>query len=192
MSAFVVSAAICASVGAACGLVWGGIGGRIAMRVVFLTSSENVRGLTSDDGFEIGTISGATVFLLIFTTILGGIAGLGVGIVRMVTSGPTWALAIGMGVATATSVGAAIVHTDGVDFRFLDPLWLTIGLFVLLPGLWGASVVVATEGLLRSERMTGLPVHIHRRYRGAIGWIVLTGVTFIGARDLISDVAALS
>ena len=137
-------------VGAAAGLVWGGIGGRIAMRVVFLTSNEHVRGVTSDDGFEIGTFSGATMFLLIVTTILGGMAGFGVGIIRMVTSGPTWAVAIGISLAAASFGGASIVHTDGVDFRLLDPLWLTVGLFVLIPGLWGATVVVVTERLLRS------------------------------------------
>ncbi len=49
--------------GMAAGLVWGGIGGRIAMRILFLTSDDRVRGLTSDDGFEIGTFSAATVFL---------------------------------------------------------------------------------------------------------------------------------
>ena len=151
LAAFGASAGIAGAVGAAAGLVWGGIGGRIAMRVVFLTSNEHVRGLTSDDGFEIGTFSGATIFLLIVTTILGAIAGFGVGIIRMVTSGPTWAVAIGTSLATASFVGASIVHTDGVDFRFLDPLWLTVGLFVLIPGLWGATVVVVTERLLRSH-----------------------------------------
>lgn len=191
-AAFAASAGIAALAGAFSGLVWGGIGGRIAMRIVFLTSSERVRGLTSDDGFEIGTISGATVFLLIFTTILGGIAGLGVGIIRMVTFGPTWAVAVGTGLATGTFVGASIVHTDGVDFRFLDPLWLTIGLFVLIPGLWGASVVLVTERLVRSNHLTGLPAHIHRRHWGAVGWILLTGITIIGSRDLITDITRLT
>jgi hypothetical protein len=190
-AAFAASAAITAVAGAACGLVWGGIGGRVAMRVVFLTSSEHVRGLTSDDGFEIGTISGATVFLLIFTTILGGIAGLGVGILRMVTSGPMWAVALGTGVATAAFAGAAIVHTDGVDFRFLDPLSLTVGLFVLIPGLWGASVIVVAEQLLRSKRLTGLPVHVRHRYWGAAGWVLLTGITIIGTRGLVADITTL-
>ena len=140
-----------AAAGAAAGLVWGGFGGRIAMRVVFLTSNERVRGVMSDDGFEIGTISGASMFLLIFAAILGGMAGFGVGIIRMVTAGPTWAVAIGTSLAAASFAGAGIVHTDGVDFRLLDPLWLTVGLFVLIPGLWGATVVVVTERLLRSH-----------------------------------------
>ena len=177
--------------GAAAGLVWGGIGGRIAMRVVFLTSNEHVRGLTSDDGFEIGTFSGATMFLLIVTTILGGMAGFGVGIIRMVTSGPTWAVAIGISLAAASFGGASIVHTDGVDFRLLDPLWLTVGLFVLIPGLWGATVVVVTERLLR-RYTTGLPLLVHRRYWGATGWILLVGVTTFGIRGLVADIATLT
>jgi hypothetical protein len=192
LAAFATSAGIAGAAGAAAGLVWGGIGGRIAMRVVFLTSNEHVRSLTSDDGFEIGTFSAETISLLIVTTIFGGIAGLGVGIIRMVTSGPTWAVAIGTSLATASFVGANIVHTDGVDFRLLDPLWLTVGLFVLIPGLWGATVIVVTERLLRSHATTGLPLLVHRRYRGATGWILLASITTIGIRDLVADIATLA
>src|SRR5688572_26216033 len=104
---------------------------------------------------------------LIVTTIVGGFAGFGVEILRMVTSGPTWAVAIGTSLATATFVGASIVDPNGVDFRILDPLWLTVGLFVLIPGLWGAAVVVVTERLLRSDYSKGLPPLVHRRYWGA-------------------------
>jgi hypothetical protein len=192
IAAFAESAGIAGAVGAVAGLVWGGIGGRIAMRVVFLTSNERLRGVTSDDGFEIGTISGATMFLLIVTTIFGAIAGLGVGIIRMVTSGPTWAVAIGTSLATAAFAGASIVHTDGVDFRYLDPLWLTVGLFVLIPGLWGATVVVVTERLLRSDHLKDLPPLVHRRYWGATGWMLLVGITTIGIRDLLADIATLT
>jgi hypothetical protein len=190
LAAFGASGGIAGAAGAAAGLVWGGIGGRIAMRVVFLTSNEYVRGVRSDDGFEIGTFSGATIFLLILTTIFGGVAGLGVGIIRMVTSGPTWAVAIGTSLATAAFVGAIIVHTDGVDFTLLDPLWLTIGLFVLIPGLWGLTVVVVTERLL-AHYLTSLPLLVHRRYWGATGWILLVGITTIGIQNLVTDIATL-
>ena len=162
------------------------------MRVVFLTSNEHVRGLTSDDGFEIGSVSGASMFLLVVTTILGGIAGFGVGILRMITSGPTWVVTIGTSLATAAFVGAIIVHTDGVDFRLLDPLWLTAGLFVLIPGLWGATVVLVTERLLRSNHITGLPPLVHHRYWGGTGWIFLVGATTIGIRNLVADIATLT
>lgn len=190
-AAFAASVGITAITGAAAGLAWGGIGGRIAMRIVFLTSSEHVRGVTSDDGFEIGTFSGATIFLLIFTTILGAIAGLFVGLLRMITAGPTWAVAIGASLATAVSVGASIVHSDGVDFRFLKPLWLTIGLFVLIPGLWCATVIVVTDRAMRSGHLTGLPTKVHRRYWGATGWLILAALMVFGARDLVGDVSTL-
>ena len=190
VAAFAASGVIAGVAGAVAGLVWGGIGGRIAMRVVVLTSNDRVRGVTSDDGFEIGTISTATMFLLVFAAIVGGIAGFGVGLIRMVTSGPIWAVAIGVALAAAAFAGAGIVHTDGVDFRLLGPLWLTVGLFVLIPGLWGATVVVATERLLRSN-IEGLPRRVHRRYCGALGWLLLVGITTIGIRGLIADIAAL-
>jgi hypothetical protein len=192
IDAFCASGVIAGAAGAAAGLVWGGIGGRIAMRVVFLTSDERVRGLESSDGFEIGKFSNATMFLLIAMTIVGGFAGFGVGIIRMVTSGPTWAVAIGTSLATAMFMGAIIVNPDSVDFRILDPLVLTVGLFVLIPGLWGATVVVVTERLLRSDHSRGFPPLVHRRYWGATGWILLVGITTIGMRDLLADIATLT
>lgn len=107
LAAFAASGVIA---GAVAGLVWGGFGGRIAMRVVFLTSNDGARGLTSDDGFEIGTISSATMFLVAFSVIFGGIAGFAVGIIRMITAGPTWAVAIGTSLAAAAYAGAGIAH----------------------------------------------------------------------------------
>ena len=83
------------------------------------------------------------------------------------------------------------MHTDGVDFRLLDPLWLTVGLFVLIPALWGATVVVVTERLLR-RYTTDLPLLVHRRYWGATGWMLLVGITAIGIRGLIADIATLT
>jgi hypothetical protein len=192
IEAFCASGVIAGAAGAAAGLLWGGIGGRIAMRIVFLTSDERVRGLESDDGFEIGTFSNATIFLLILTAIFGGFAGFVVGIIRMITSGPTWAVATGTSLATASFVGANIVHSDGIDFRVLEPLSLTVGLFVLIPGLWGATVVIGTERLLRSHQLESLPPPVHRRYWGATGWILLAGITTIGIRDLLADIATLT
>jgi hypothetical protein len=84
------------------------------------------------------------------------------------------------------------VHTDGVDFRVLDPLWLTVGLFVLIPGLWGATVVLGTERLLRSDNLTGLPLLVHRRYWGATGWIILVTITTIGIQGLVADISTLT
>jgi hypothetical protein len=190
LAAFAASGVVAAAVGAGAGLVWGGIGGRIAMRVIFLTSDNSVGGLTSDDGFEIGTLSTSTMVLVIICTLLGGMAGFGVGVIRMITSGPTWAVAVGLSLASAAFAGARIVHTDGVDFRVLDPLWLTVGLFVLIPGLWGATSVLLTERVLRAD-IDGLPTRVHRRYWGATGWVLLVGITTIWTRNLLTDISTL-
>jgi len=48
-------------------------------------------------------------------------------------------------------VGAALVHTDGVDFRLLGPPWLTIGLFVAIPGVYAALLTVLAERLLEES-----------------------------------------
>ena len=57
------------------GAVVGGIGGRLAMFVLRLTSDPSLHGAETDDGFIMGQISGATLFLLIVTSVLGVLAG---------------------------------------------------------------------------------------------------------------------
>jgi len=186
------SIAVSGAAGAGAGLVWGGIGGRLAMRLVFLTSSESVRGVTSDDGFEIGAITTATVGFVVAMTVLGGIAGLAFGPVRMLLRGPTGVVAAGVGTAVALGVGALVVHADGVDFVFLGPMWLTVGLFVLLPGLWGASVVVATDWLLAPGRLIDERVPRGRwRWPSLLAWLALGAIAVRGGFDLVGDVREL-
>ena len=177
--------------GATAGLLWGGIGGRIAMRVVFLTSSDSVRGITSDDGFEVGVFSGQTVVLLVFAMILGALAGVPIGLIRPFLSTSSLATAAGLGVATGLAAGGSIVHTGGVDFRFLDPLWLTVGFFVVLPGAWAATVVIAIDRL--AARLS--PVHTSPPpWRGMVvaAWLAVGVVAALGAIDLLGDMHELT
>lgn len=190
--ATLLSFAVSGAAGLVAGLVWGGIGGRLAMRLVFLTSSPSVRGVTSDDGFEIGTFTPATAGFVVAMAGLGLVAGAAYGPVRMLLPGSTAAVATGVGVAAALGVGAVVVHTGGVDFVFLDPLWLTVGLFVLLPGLWGASVAVATDWLLAPGRLIDHPrPRGHRRWPGILAWLALGAIAIRGGIDLVADVEEL-
>jgi hypothetical protein len=179
INAVLTSAGVGSMAGMVAGFVWGGIGGRIAMRVLFLTSSDSVGGLTSDDGFEIGRISGDTIFLLIFTAMLGAMAGLLYGLLRMLLRGPRWSIAIAVGVTAAAGAGGGlIVNAHGIDFRVLDPLWLAVGLFLLIPGAWGVTVVLLTERLLQPGAVfKTLPSQIDKRYWGiagsGVGWFIL-------------------
>lgn len=192
LDSIVASAVAGGGAGVVAGVAWGGIGGRIAMRVVMLTSSTSVRGVTSDDGFEIGVLSGATVFLVVFGAVLGGLAGVCVGLLRTALVGSTVVVASGIGVAVGLGAGGAIVHTGGVDFRFLEPLWLTVGLFVVLPGAWGASVVALTAWLLVPGRvLQQTPWRNTNRGAGAVAWLVLGVIAVLGGWDLMSDVRHL-
>src|SRR4029078_5656824 len=64
-------------IGAISGAVIGGLGGRLAMRILLLTSDDSVEGLTSDYGFEIGRVTlSDTLGLVIVTAFIGVIAAL--------------------------------------------------------------------------------------------------------------------
>jgi hypothetical protein len=164
--------------GAVAGLLWGGIGGRIAMRLVLLTSDPGVAGLQSDDDFTIGVISSSTVFLLMATTLIGAILGPAAAVLRSALRTGTRTAAIGFGIAAGAFVGGLIVHADGIDFRLLDPLALTVGLFVILPAAAAMTGVVLVDRFLRPSSLLS---HLPRRLvqgvavLGAIPLVVFTG-----------------
>jgi len=131
----------------------------------------------------------------------------------MLLRGPTWLVAMAVGVAVGSGVGALIVQ-PGVDFELLEPLWLTIGLFVLLPGAWGVTVVLLTERLLRNATVPATPPsQVPTRHRGTLStvvgslllpqfpmrrwgtsagaatWLLLAAITVAGVIDLTRDVA---
>ncbi len=62
--------------GLATGALIGGIGGRLAMFVLRVTSDPSLHGLKTDDGFTIGRFSGETLFLVLVTAALGVLGGL--------------------------------------------------------------------------------------------------------------------
>lgn len=129
-----------------CGLVIGGAGGRLAMFLLRLTTGDSVTGVESDDGFTIGAFTSDTMFLLAATAFLGAF----VGIVYSLLRG--WLPERFRGAATggflALAGGAAVIRPDGVDFTLLKPLPLAIAMFVLLPGLYGASMSAVVERIL--------------------------------------------
>ncbi len=144
--------------GAIAGFLWGGVGGRIAMRIVFLTTTRSVGGFESDDGFTIGVISSATFFLVAATTMLGAVLGAVAAVLRSFMRTRTVVAAAAFSAASAAFFGSAIVHTDGIDFRLLSPLFLTIGLFLFLPAAWAATTIVLLDKMLQPKsRISRLP-----------------------------------
>src|SRR5687768_17596769 len=73
------------------GLLWGalggfliaGIGGRLAMLVLRLTSDPALAGTPTDDDFTIGAITGDTLFLLLLGSLAGAMGGVVYSLVRI-------------------------------------------------------------------------------------------------------------
>lgn len=132
-----------------------GVGSRLAMLLLRVTSPDRVHGVTSDDGFTIGqiTLSGTYNLLL-----LGAVAGvIGAGAYRLVAPrliGPTWFRRLTTGLAAAAVVGSMLIHADGIDFTLLQPTWLAIGLFVALPGVFGTLIGSSVDAVGQPDSWT--------------------------------------
>jgi hypothetical protein len=146
-----VSAAAVA--GSLTGAVVGGVGGRLAMFVLRLTSDPALRGLKTDDGFTIGIFSGATLFLVIVTTVLGMIGGLVYLVVRgwLPERGRPWLF----GALTGIVGGATVIRPGGIDFTLLEPLGLAVVMFVALPGTYGVATSLLAERFLADDSAFG-------------------------------------
>lgn len=138
-------------IGAVDGAIVGGLGGRIAMRLLFLTSDDAVKGVESDDGFEIGRFNlSDTLGLVIITMFIGVLAAL------LYLVAHPFVARLGRARVPATAVfygvvgGAMLVHTDGVDFTVLEPAVLAIALFVAISAGFGA-VVAHLVGLAAAD-----------------------------------------
>jgi hypothetical protein len=124
--------------GLSMGALIGGVGGRIAMFVLRLTSDPSLQGAETDDGFIIGQISGETLFLVIITSGLGMVGGIFYLAVRPWLP-QRWRAAL-FGIFGGIVGGALVIRPDGIDFTLLDPLALAIAMFIALPAIYGVVV----------------------------------------------------
>jgi len=133
--------------GLVCGALVGGVGGRLAMFVLRLTSSDAVRGMDTDDGFTIGVVTFATFFLIVSGAFVGAMGGL----LYLVVRGwfPPRGRPVMFGLVGAALGGALFINPDGVDFTVVGPHWLAVALFVLLPAVYGVALSLLAERLLR-------------------------------------------
>ena len=146
---------ILAVAGITVGVIVVGLGSRLAMFALRLTSPDAVIGLQSDDDFTIGrmTLSGTYNLLVL---------GAGVGIIGVAAYqcvaprliGPNWFRRLTVAVASGAVVGSMLIHDDGVDFRALKPTWFAIALFVLLPALFGAAIGTVVDRVSRPTSRT--------------------------------------
>lgn len=169
-----LSAAVAA--GALAGFVVGGVGGRLAMFVLRLTSDPSVRGRVSDDGFTIGILSGATVFLFGLTTVVGALGGAAYLAIRtwLPPGGRPWVA----GALTGLVGGALVIRPHGIDFTELEPLWLAVGMFVALPAVYGVATSLLAERFLKPDS------RLLRSGAGIASWVALLPLALTGPPGL--------
>ena len=210
------------TVGILLGLAVGGVLGRLAM-MLLADLNPDATGVQSDDDFEMGrfTLSGSLNLLLVAGVLGAVFAGAYVAL-RGLRVGPRWFQVLSLGGGFGIVSAAFLVHRDGVDFTLLQPLWLTVGLFIALPALYGGGMALVGERAVdvadptvgwwwRPALLAWLPLApgllilaagwaVHRRlhpsralYRGAWAARGTLGVVFaLAALDLAQDVAVLS
>lgn len=123
------------------GVLVNGVGGRLAM-MLLARLNPAATGVVSDDGFVMGRFDLAnTLGFVAQMTLLGILGGVLALALRSLRFGPRWFRWASWVVGPGVVVGSMLVHSDGVDFRLLGPLPLTVGLFVAIPGLYALVVV---------------------------------------------------
>lgn len=132
------------------GLLVGGVGGRLAMFLLRVTSDPRLHGMVTDDGFIVGVVSSATVFLLGVTSALGLVLALAYAAVRgwFPPAARPWIAGAFLGLAG----GADLVSARSIDFHVLEPLWLAVALFVAIPATYGVVVSLWLERRLARRR----------------------------------------
>ena len=157
------------AVGVVCGWLVVGVLSRLMMLLLAVLNPV-ATGVTSDDGFVMGqfTVSGSLNLLVVGT----GFGVLGAGLyaaLRGLAIGRRWFRLLSLSVGAGVVVGSQIVHSDGVDFRLLNPLWLAVGIFVLLPAVYVALLSAVSERLLSRARPVPRPVVV----LGLAAWVVV-------------------
>ncbi len=142
------------------GLIAGGIGSRLAMRILALTSP-GAQGAITEAREVVGEITlVGTLFLLAAGAALGMGGGLAYVAIRRWL--PSQGKGLAFGLLMLAVSGRVLVNPDNIDFVILDPAWLGITMFALLPILFGLLIVplqAKLEPILtkpRSGLVTGL------------------------------------
>lgn len=134
------------------GVLVAGLGGRLAMGLLRVTSPDSVRGVTSDDGFRIGELTiGGTYSLLTLGAAVGIIGAAAYRLVAVSLIGPRLLRRFTTAAASGAVVGSLLLHADGVDFSLLKPTWLAIGLFIALPALFGWVIGPAVDRVVQRD-----------------------------------------
>ena len=167
--------------------------GGLSRLAMSLLASRNPQadGRTSDDGFEMGVVTFAGSANLVVLGLVVGVAGwLTYLVARPLLFGPAWFRWFCLSIPPGVVAASLIVHPDGVDFTLLGPLWLTVGLFVLVPAVYGPLMHLAMV------RVGGTPPGAELASRApAVAWTLrafFVALSVLALVSLVGDVRTLA
>jgi hypothetical protein len=140
------------------GVLVGGFGSRIAMRISAVLGGEEIAGLVTENGNVVGDITvDGTVGLLMFAGAFPGIAAgcLYVLIRRWLPGRRGWHGLL-FGTLLLMTFGRAIINDDNADFTKLGPAAVNVTMFAMLFVLFGLLVAPLTGALDRRLPPVGL------------------------------------
>ena len=126
-----------------------GFGGRLMMRVLAASSSEEVQGLITDMEAVVGRVTvGGTIGFVVFVGSGAGIIGwlLRISLRRWLPGRSILAGLVGSGIgAGLLARSSALLDPASPDFAFLSPAWLAVGLIVGLIVTFGMLLSVLSD-----------------------------------------------
>jgi hypothetical protein len=135
-----------AAVGLVVAGVIGGIGGRLAMRLLVLTSDEGLKGAITDDEAVVNQFTlGGTLSLIAFISLAGvALAWMYVGARSCLPSSRRLRASVWSALLWSVA-GSTIYEPDGFDFRELEPAWLGVLLFSAIFVAMGSLLAIGVE-----------------------------------------------
>lgn len=131
--------------GGIAGVLVGGLGGRLAMRISAIAAGPSAQGMLTENGNMVGDITlEGTIGLVIFGALFGVIIG---GLLYMAVRRwlPDRGKGISFGLFFLVLFGSVIVNSDNSDFLRLEPRLLNILLFASLFPIFGLVVAPLAE-----------------------------------------------
>jgi hypothetical protein len=139
--------ALAAGVGLATGVLVVGAGGRLAMRLLAITSGDEAQGAVTEAGEVVGEITlDGTLGFFVFVGLFGGALSALVYVVlqRWLPRGPYRGLLYGAMLLVVLGARVEPLRTNNEDFDIVGPSWVSILTFGLLALAQGAAVASFT------------------------------------------------
>jgi hypothetical protein len=182
-------AGVMAAVGVVAGLLAAGAGGRLAMRLLALTSSGMHRTLT-EGGATIGeiTIAGTISFVTFVGVTSGLLSGALFALIRpLLPRGRAGGLALGAILLVLAGSRIEPLRSDNVDFALVGPDWLSVLLFAVL-ALFQGMLVVALAARLSGSAPSWRPGTGARR-AVVVGQVATAVVVLAALPGFVSAIA---